>query len=110
MRRALTALTVFVALGTPGSALAQTGAPRPPSNLTATDRPWDNGSGVDLRWTASPDEGALRGYLVRQRQDDATAYTLVDVVPAGTTTFTVGNLHAGTGYRFDVAEIGRAHV
>ena len=106
MRRALTALTVFVVLATSSAALAQTGAPRPPSNLTATDRAWDNGSGVDLRWTASPDDASVRGYLVRQRQDDATTYTLVDVVPAGTTTFTVGNLHAGTAYRFDVAAVG----
>ena len=93
-------------LALPSIAAAQGVAPAAPTSMTATDSTWDNGTGVVLTWSASPDDSSLRGYRIRQRQADASEYTLVDIVPPGTTTFTVGNLHGGTAYRFDVAAVG----
>ena len=42
------------------AALAQGAPPAPPTNLTATDHPWDIGELLDLRWDAPP-EGLAGG-------------------------------------------------
>lgn len=49
-----------------GAANAQNEPPRPPSNLQAADTPWDNGTRINLTWTASPDEASVRHYEVRR--------------------------------------------
>jgi hypothetical protein len=80
--------------------------PAPPSNLTASDHPWDNGTRIDLRWSPSPDDSTLRGYMVRRRSDTETAFAVVDIVPPGTTEFTAGNLGRQAGQLFQVSAIG----
>lgn len=79
--------------------------PAPPSNLTAVDTPWDNGTRINLRWSLSPDDAALRGYIIRRKAAADPAYSIVDVAPPGTDRFTVGNLDGGTGYLFEVAAV-----
>ena len=90
----------------PSLAVAQAGSPAAPGNLVAVDRPWDNGTRVDLSWTLSPDDGTLQGYVVRRRSTDEQTFTLVDIVPRGTSAFTVQGLTSETGYLFQVAALG----
>ena len=89
----------------PTAAFGQT-QPAPPSNLTAADTPWDNGTRVDLHWSLSPGDGALRGYVIRRRAAADADFTMVDIAPPGTDHFTVENLNRTTGYLFEVAAVG----
>jgi uncharacterized protein DUF6754/fibronectin type III domain protein len=86
-------------------ALAAGQAPAPPSNLTASDHPWDNGTRIDLQWSPSPDDATLRGYMVRRRSTTETNFSVVDIVPSGTSAFTVSNLSRGAGHLFQVTAI-----
>jgi hypothetical protein len=86
----------------PAAALAQT-PPAPPSNLVAVDHPWDNATRIDLTWSLSPDDPSLQGYTVRRRAAAEDEFTIVDVVPRGTTAYTVANLAPATPYLFSVA-------
>ena len=86
-------------------ALAQ--APAPPANVTATDHGWDNGTRMDLQWQASPDDAALRGYMVRRKAEGETAFTPVDLAPAGAMKFTVNDLTPGKAYTFEVAAVSK---
>jgi len=38
---------------------------QPPSNLTAVDRPYDNGGVIDLTWSRSPDDGAGLNHVAK---------------------------------------------
>ena len=73
--------------------------PAPPSNLIASDHPWDDGYSIDVRWHLSPDdETSVRAYEVLKAvaRFGETAVPLefdrVDEVPAGTGEYTVGGL------------------
>jgi hypothetical protein len=81
----------------------QAQVPAPPGNLTASDHAWDNGTRIDLAWDLSGDDAALQGYFVRRRAVDEQTFTLVDVVPPGTTSLTVGGLSPSRAYLFEVA-------
>ena len=48
------------------AALAQGAPPAPPTNLTATDHPWDIGEVLDLRWDAPPEGLAGGEYFILQ--------------------------------------------
>lgn len=87
-----------------GTARAQ---PAPPSNLTAADHPWDNGTRIDLTWSLSSDDRAIQGYIVRKRTARDGAFTRVDTVPAGTGRFLVSDLGPGTPYLFQVTTLAR---
>lgn len=50
------AVTALGSLVATGLGLAQ---PAPPKNLVASDRPWDNGEQIDLRWEPSADDATL---------------------------------------------------
>jgi Fibronectin type III domain len=80
-------------------------APAPPSNLTAADHPWDDGSHVDLKWALSSDDASIEGYVVREKAADAPDFKRIDLVPKGTTTFTVGNLDPQKFYVFEVVAV-----
>ena len=86
--------------------VAHAQGPAPPSGLVAVDHPWDNATRIDLTWSLSPDDGTLQGYAVWQRNADAAESTLVDVVPGGTSAYTVTNLGPDGSYLFEVAAIG----
>lgn len=81
--------------------------PSPPSNLTATDHPWDNGTRIDLRWELSPDDEGLQGYVIRKKADGDAEFTRVDIAPRGATEFTVADLSHERSYLFEVAASAR---
>ncbi len=80
-------------------------APAPPGNLTATDHPWDNGTRVDLTWTPSTDDAGLQGYIVRKKPADDAEFALVEIVPRGTSKYTVSDLNYETAYQFEVVSV-----
>src|SRR5229473_1141193 len=104
--QAAAALTGAILLAVP-AAYAQ---PAPPTNLTAADHPWDNGTRIDLEWSPSIDDARLQAYMVAKKAADETAFTPVDVVPAGTNKFTVAALSPGRAYLFEVKALGRDSV
>jgi len=91
-------------------ALAAGQAPAPPSNLTASDHPWDNGTRIDLQWSPSADDATLLGYMVRRRVTTEEAFSVVDIVPPGTNAFTVSNLNREAGHLFQVTALGANNV
>ena len=68
------------------------GQTAPPTNLMASDHPWDDGTRVDLTWSLSPDDAVLTSYIVRRKAAAEAAFTIVDIVPRGTSRFTVAAL------------------
>jgi hypothetical protein len=96
---------VVAVLALSTAAFAQPAPPAPPSNLVASDHPWDNATRIDLAWQLSPDDARLRGYVVRRRSESEKTFTVVDVVPSGTSTFTVTNLNHESAYVFQVAAV-----
>ncbi|MBI4206454.1 MAG: fibronectin type III domain-containing protein [Betaproteobacteria bacterium] len=103
-KRSIAAAVACAALFFPALAAGQ--APAPPSGLTARDHSWDNGTRIDLQWTASADEATLRGYVVRRRSTVETNFSVVDIVPAGTNALTVGSLNREAGHLFRVTALG----
>ena len=89
----------------PAHIYAQAAPPAPPSNLTAVDHPWDNGTRVDLTWSLSPNDSTLQGYVVRRRDAGAAESAVVDIVPRGTSAYTVTNLAPTGAYEFSVAAV-----
>src|SRR5206468_9034617 len=81
--------------------------PAPPSNLIAADHPWDNGTRIDLRWTISSDDASLREYVVRKKGPQDAAFTRVDAVPPGASTFRVTDLTPDEPYLFSVIAVAR---
>ena len=102
---AFVAVCAFLALPDPG--LGQALPPQPPSSLQVSDHPWDNGSQIDLTWTLSADDAVLGGYIVRQRTGDGPAFVAVEIVPPGTTAFTVTNLSQEESYVFQVVALAQ---
>ncbi|MCL4209380.1 MAG: fibronectin type III domain-containing protein [Phycisphaerales bacterium] len=84
--------------------LAQGEAPRPPSNVAAVDAPWDNGTKINLTWSASPDEAGVRHYEVRRAiasiGGNRVATPVFDVVAK----VPVNNGNGGT-YAFTVTDL-----
>jgi hypothetical protein len=76
--------------------------PAPPANPTAADHPLDNGTRLDLHWALSADDASLRGYTVRKKAADETAFSRVDVVPNGTTSLTATDLTPNESYVFEI--------
>ena len=104
MTRAMAAAVACAALLLPALAAGQ--VPAPPSTLTASDHPWDNGTRIDLHWSPSADRATLRGYMVRRRSTTETAFSVVDIVPAGASALTVSNLNREAGHLFQVTALG----
>src|SRR5688572_22392762 len=85
-------------------------AQAPPSNITAVDHPWDNGTRIDLTWSLSPDDSALQGYIIRKKAADDAEFARVDMVPPGTTEFTVSDLNLATPYLFEVTALSAGNT
>jgi hypothetical protein len=90
-------------------AAGQTPTPEPaaPTELTAADRPWDNGTRIDLFWSLSTDDAALQGYIIRRKAAADTEFTRVDLVGPGTLQFTVTDLNPEGTYLFQVAAVAQ---
>ena len=80
-------------------------APASASGLTAADHPWDNGTRIDLTWSLSSDDSSLQGYIVRQKEATEQDFRRVDLVPRGTSSFTVGELDPGKSYLFELTAV-----
>jgi hypothetical protein len=101
--RGWVAAAIVLAMSAP--AVAQAPPVAAPSSLVVTDHPWDNGTRADLAWTLSSDDAALLGYIVRRRGATDPAFVRVDLVPPGTTRFTVEQLSPNGVYRFQVSAV-----
>ena len=102
---ALTVMWLILSVAVPGQ--GQDLPPAPPTDLIAADHPWDAGTNVDLGWSLSNDDRSIQGYIVRQRSVDATAFSRVEIVPPGTSQFTVPNLNSEQSYLFEVTALGQ---
>jgi hypothetical protein len=94
-------LSVFFVLGTVAAASAQV-QPLPPTDLTATDHRWDDGTRIDLTWSLSADDATVESYIIRRRTTTEDRFTVVDLVPAGTSRYTVGGLNPSQSYLFQI--------
>ena len=108
MHRTITPLLLtFLVLGTaPVSTQAQTPSPAPPTGLTAVDHRWDDGTRIDLAWSLSTDDATVESYIIRRRASSENTFTIVDLVAAGTSEYTVGGLDRSQSYVFQVAAVG----
>jgi len=60
-----------------GCGYAQADGPAPPTNLTASDHPWDGGSNIDLSWTLSSDDpGIVAFYKIYRSLSEAEVLKL----------------------------------
>lgn len=96
------AATIILAAILAPTVYGQASRPAPPANLTAADHPWDNGTRIDLSWSLSNDDTSLSGYLIRKRAANEAEFTPVEIVPPGTTRYTVSDLNPQTSYLFQV--------
>lgn len=105
-KHGLVALAAAVCLA--ASAYAQ--PPASPTDLTAADHGWDDGSRIDLEWTLSPDDAVIETYVVRRRSPGDAEFTLVELVPRGTNRYTVTALDSERSYLFEVAAVGAGNL
>jgi hypothetical protein len=100
-------IAAALVLAMTASAGAQGQPAAAPSDLVASDHPWDNGTRVDLTWTLSSEDAALLGYVVRRREAADPEFVRVELVPPGTRAFTVNELSPSGSYLFQVAAVRR---
>jgi hypothetical protein len=103
MRGWITAAVCALLMAAPASGQV----PAAPTALTSADFPWDNGTRMSLTWGLSPDDSTLLGYAVRRRADGETDLTLVEIIPPGTSGYTVTDLNLETAYLFEVSAIAQ---
>jgi hypothetical protein len=84
--------------------------PAPPTNLVATDHPWDGGTAIDLTWDLSSDDAQIETYQVLRaiarvgNQDiEAPDFKHVEYVAKGTSEFVARDLRRSMD-RFDIAD------
>lgn len=81
--------------GAPADTAASTDPPpevrwQPPGAFAASDQPNDNGHGISLRWTLSPDDAQLMSYeiqMARSADVPDSAWTTIARAPRGTMKF-----------------------
>ncbi|MBL1217621.1 MAG: hypothetical protein D8M59_09010 [Planctomycetes bacterium] len=110
LSRAIMCLAVLPAIACLAASVAMAQGPAPVTNLQSADHPWDGGDNADLTWEVSADDATLvESYFIYKAMmqkgpipadlltESERKYALVDVVPAGTTEYTVGSV-PGSGY------------
>lgn len=108
---ATTELFLTVAVIAQSGTTESPGRLAPPTDLVAEDHPWDGGAAVDLRWTASADDGRLESYQILRAvasihdQRIEPSFRHVEFVKPGTTEFTVGELRP----HLDIHDIQAQH-
>src|SRR5262249_11406616 len=92
----------------------------PPSELTATDHPTDDGTAIDLKWQLSPDDTPetkprlVHGYVIHRttlefrskKPGQELVRRKMAQVPFGTGDYTDSNCERGIGYIYDVTAVG----
>lgn len=87
----------------------------PPSGLTATDHPNDDGGAIDLAWSLSPDDrfpergNPVRGYTVFRSQAGGE-WKELEKVAAGTTKFTDRECRPRVSYLYELVAFGAKQV
>lgn len=81
-------------------------APRPPTNLQASDTPQDNGGSITLTWTLSLDDGAGSGkvtlYEVLRRDGATGSFLQIAQIAAGTDFYHDTTVEDGRDYYYQV--------
>lgn len=76
---------------------------QPPSSLTASDTPCDNGGSINLTWTLSPDDGSkVTGYRVYRSTTSGGQYDLIGSVNTGVNNYTDAAASTGVTYYYVV--------
>jgi hypothetical protein len=97
------------AAGTPPPPTAAIAAPAPSSGLVGHDVPNDAGRGVELTWSASPDEGtpgAVSHYVVERSQQPGGPWEAVDSTSAGTLAKVDNGIERSHEYYYRVVTVG----
>jgi len=95
----LAALAFTLAGPSQQTAIAQDTKPAPPSNLTATDHPWDNGEELDLAWDAPAIENEGGEYFILQTiakvgdQLVTHDFKIIDSAPSDATSMSIEVKH-----------------
>lgn len=99
---------ITIAVCTLGMAISASGQiPEAPSNLTAIDFDWDNGTRILLSWSLAPDDDTILGYAIRRRLVGESNLTLVDIVPPANGEYIVTDLSLSASYLFEVSAIAQ---
>ena len=84
----------------------------PPSNLTATDHPNDDGTAIDLKWTLSPDDTSdrkprvVRGYKIFRTLANGDEREELIQVAYNVADHTDRTCRPGVDYRYEVVAVG----
>ena len=90
---------------------AAAGAPRPPQNVAATDRPNDTGDGVIVRWEPSPDDRRdvrplrVDRYDVRRRLQSEDEFQVIGSSPGGMSEFVDRSAVRGVEHSYEVVAV-----
>ncbi len=80
--------------------------PPPPSQLTASDTPNDEGHSITLRWKKSEDEGFVKIYEIYRAHELEGEYAVVDFVLPGEEEYTDVDAVDGVEYYYYVRAVG----
>lgn len=83
----------------------------PPSNLTASDHPNDDGTAIDLKWSLSPDDRpkqarVVEGYKIYRCLAGGSDYKEIEEVGPGITEFTDRQCRRNVLYLYEIAAFG----
>ncbi len=82
----------------------------PPSNVTAVDTPNDDGSSITVKWDAAPADSGITGYQILRRMPGGGLREVVELLPAGTTTYADTTIEKGTAYAYIVRAISETEA
>jgi hypothetical protein len=77
----------------------------PPTSITATDKPNDAGSIINLNWILSPDDASIDGYAIFRKGSGDTTYTRIGSTIHGVPFFEDEGVEDGVEYQYTVAAI-----
>jgi hypothetical protein len=90
-------------------ALADPARPAPPSNVTACDRPNDDGGAIVVSWTPSPDDnvesGSVTGYVIYRAVAQEGPFQELGLAEAGSSHFIDTDARTGMSYFYQVAAV-----
>jgi len=85
-RRGALPIVIAVVASLLSAGLAAAAPPRPPESLTATDRPWDDGTSITLKFPLSPDDTGEGRAIAYQLQIAAEYHGLYTDLPQAVAT------------------------
>lgn len=83
--------------------------PGPPSDLTATDKPNDEGGNISLSWSEAPgDKGVfnqVKGYFIYRSESPDSGFEEITRLPGGSNSYSDASLENGKSYYYRVESI-----